>query len=112
MATDERAGLRLGIEQERRLRMWPKDRIRPKSVALGVISLLAEVVALRQERAEARRRLAAVVGALEECRAQVHMHEHGGYAANAVSPEHCDRWVCGIANRALAGGAGEGETTS
>lgn len=42
-------GLRLGKEQERRLRAWPKDRIRPKSVALGVISLLAEVDALRAE---------------------------------------------------------------
>lgn len=43
-------GLRLGTLQERRLRAWPKDRVRPKSVALGVISLLAEVDALRSER--------------------------------------------------------------
>lgn len=43
-------GLRLGALQERRLRAWPKDRIRPKSVALGVISLLAEVDRLRTER--------------------------------------------------------------
>lgn len=45
---DGQPGLRLGVEQERRLRLWPKDRIRPKSVALGVISLLAEVQALRE----------------------------------------------------------------
>lgn len=46
------SGLRLGAEQERRLRRWPKDRIRPKSVALGVISLLAEVDHLRAELAD------------------------------------------------------------
>lgn len=49
MPTDEERGLRLGVEQEKRLRAWPKDRIRPKSVALGVMSLLAEVDALRAE---------------------------------------------------------------
>lgn len=43
----QRSGLRLGREQERRLRAWPTGRIRPKSVALGVLSLLAEVDALR-----------------------------------------------------------------
>lgn len=42
-------GLRLGVRQEQRLRDWPKERIRPKSVALGVMSLLAEVEALRRE---------------------------------------------------------------
>lgn len=47
---NHRSGLRLGDVQEQRLRAWPKDRIRPKSVALGVISLLAEVDALRVER--------------------------------------------------------------
>lgn len=46
----ERRRLRLGRVQEQRLRQWPKDRIRPKSVALGVMSLLAEVDALRAER--------------------------------------------------------------
>lgn len=53
------SGLRLGVEQERRLRAWPADRIRPKSIALGVRSLLAEVDALRAERDQSRRDLAA-----------------------------------------------------
>ena len=44
------SGLRLGALQEQRLRAWPTERIRPKSVALGVRSLLAEVSALRSER--------------------------------------------------------------
>ena len=46
------SGLRLGALQEKRLRAWPKDRIRPKSVALGVISLLSEIDHLRAEVAE------------------------------------------------------------
>jgi hypothetical protein len=50
---DARHGLRLGVVQEQRLRQWPKDRIRPKSVALGVMSLLAEVDALRAEARQA-----------------------------------------------------------
>jgi hypothetical protein len=41
------SGLRLGLGQERGLRRWPANRIRPKSIALGVRSLFAEVDALR-----------------------------------------------------------------
>jgi hypothetical protein len=58
IVSEHQQGLRLGVEQERRLRAWPKDRIRPKSVALGVISLLAEVDALTDERDTARAELA------------------------------------------------------
>lgn len=43
-------GLRLSDAQDETLRRWPLDRIRPKTVALGVRSLLAEVDALRAER--------------------------------------------------------------
>ncbi len=148
-------GLRLGLVQEERLRAWPKDRIRPKSVALGLISLLAEVDALRaaleavtaerDELAEEVQRLQVDGGAYDtgyrraaeaarqaieeargerdafrllliDVRAHVHMQEHGGYAAGAVSPEQCDRWVCGIVNGRLARPPaaeqrGEGEMT-
>lgn len=48
----EPSGLRLGLLQEQKLRAWPKDRIRPKSIATGVISLLAEIDALRGEAAQ------------------------------------------------------------
>lgn len=58
--------MRLGVRQEQMLRAWPKDRIRPKSVALGVISLLAEVEALRDERDAAARRLAELERALDQ----------------------------------------------
>lgn len=54
------SGLRLGIAQERALRQWPKERIRPKSVALGVISLLAEVDHLRAELADLRQKYGAL----------------------------------------------------
>jgi hypothetical protein len=50
-------GLRLGVLQEQRMREWPKERIRPKSVALGVLSLLADVDALREQLAERTREL-------------------------------------------------------
>lgn len=46
------SGLRLGERQEQVLRGWPLERIRPKSVALGVRSLIAEVDALRERVAE------------------------------------------------------------
>jgi hypothetical protein len=47
-------GLRLSEAQDRALRSWPRERIRPKSVALGVMSLLAELDATRQELETAR----------------------------------------------------------
>ena len=65
-------GLRLGMMQERTLRRWPLERIRPKSVALGLRSLLAEVDALRAERDEAR---AALAQAEERTRALVRVVE-------------------------------------
>lgn len=40
-------GYRLGGIQERRLRRWPLDRIRPKGVADGLVAVFAEVDALR-----------------------------------------------------------------
>jgi len=47
-------GLRLGIAQERQLRRWPLERIKPKSVALGVRSLFAEIDALRAAKCRCR----------------------------------------------------------
>lgn len=44
-------GLRLSNAQDQTLRRWPLDRIRPKAVALGVRSLIAEVDALRERAA-------------------------------------------------------------
>jgi hypothetical protein len=41
--------LRLGPHQEQVLRRWPIERIRPKSVALGIVSLFAEIDALRKD---------------------------------------------------------------
>lgn len=42
------SGLRLSNAQDQTLRRWPLERIRPKSVALGLRSLIAEVDALRE----------------------------------------------------------------
>jgi hypothetical protein len=73
------SGLRLGLGQERGLRRWPANRIRPKSIALGVRSLFAEVDALRIQlaaseaalaRAEAR--TAAAKAAREACIVAIH----------------------------------------
>lgn len=44
-------GVRLSEHQERTLRSWPLDRIRPKSIALGLISLCAEIDHLRAAQA-------------------------------------------------------------
>jgi hypothetical protein len=52
------SGLRLGLGQERGLRRWPANRIRPKSIALGVRSLFAEVDALRIQLAASEAALA------------------------------------------------------
>lgn len=52
------AGLRLSSAQDRLLRRWPLSRIRPKSVALGMRSLIAEVDTLRAERDAALAQLA------------------------------------------------------
>ena len=57
-------GLRLSAAQEQALRRWPTERIRPKSVALGVLSLLAEVDALRAELEHERARTLALSDAL------------------------------------------------
>jgi hypothetical protein len=52
--------------------------------------------------AEARVSLAESREVLADVRTNVHVQEHGGYAADATPADQCDRWVCGIVNRALA----------
>lgn len=88
-------GLRLSDAQDSTLRRWPMERIRPKSVALGVRSLFAEVDALRAENAALRARVEALAASLFEIR---------DYCAELHDGDDVERLayrVTGMANGAL-----------
>jgi hypothetical protein len=63
--------------------------------------IFEEARQMREERDALAARLQVAEGALGEVRAQVHAHEHGGSSVGAMPAAKCDRWVCGIVNRAL-----------